>query len=62
MLEEDDPKAALDNFRACLERINSKENYDYYFNSGFNVVLRDEDRSIEETLRLIEGLTKIDEE
>lgn len=57
MLEEEDPQAALDNFRECLKMINSKENYDRFLNSGFNVVLRDENRAIEETLELIEGLT-----
>ena len=28
MLEEENPQKALDNFRECLKRINSKENYD----------------------------------
>ena len=54
MMEEKDPEAALDNFRQCLARINSQENYDKFLNSGFRVILRDENRSIEETVALAE--------
>ena len=54
MLEEADPQAALDNFRKCLERINSQENYDYYKNCGFPVIYRDDSRTIEQTLALVE--------
>ncbi len=61
MMEEDDPEAALDNFRACLRRINSRASYDAFLNSGFNVIIRDENRSLEDTLGLAErcfGLKK----
>ncbi|MBQ8955057.1 MAG: hypothetical protein IJ048_13185 [Clostridia bacterium] len=61
MLEEKDPEAALENFRKCLERINSREAYDRFLNSGFKVILRDDRRSVEETLALAEqafGLAK----
>ena len=54
MLEEKDPEAALENFRQCLARINSQENYDTFLNSGFRVILRDENRSVEETVALAE--------
>ncbi|MBO4297982.1 MAG: hypothetical protein J5998_04220 [Clostridia bacterium] len=54
MMEEPDPQASLDNFRRCLERINSRENYDAFLRSGFRVILRDERRSVEETLALVE--------
>lgn len=54
MLEEEDPEAALANFRKCLELINSKESYDHMRDSGFNVIYRDENRSIEDTMRLVE--------
>ena len=43
---------ALNNFRRCLERINSQKNYDAFLHSGFPVLLRDEKRTPEETLRL----------
>lgn len=56
MLEEPDPKASLENFRQCLSRINSKERYEAFLHSGFPVLFRDEDRSIEETVELAEQI------
>ena len=61
IMEEPDPEYALENFRQCLMRINTREKYDYFLNSGFNVILRDESRTIEQTLALAEkafGLVK----
>lgn len=60
LMEEKDPDKAMVNFRHCLMRINSKERYDILLNSGFQVILRDEKRSIDETLAMVEkafGLT-----
>ncbi len=54
LLKETDPERAIDNFRECLKRINSKERYNEFLNSGFNVILRDEQRTVEETLSLVE--------
>ena len=54
MMEEKDPGAALENFRHCLERINSPARYDAFLHSGFKVILRDDNRSVEETLALAE--------
>ena len=54
MMEEPDPEASLANFRKCLERINSRENYDRFLHSGFKVILRDDGRTIEETLAMVE--------
>ena len=54
MMEETNPEKALDNFRECLRRINSPENYAAFLHAGFPVLLRDENRSIEETLALAE--------
>lgn len=54
IMEEPDPEYALQNYRKGLELINSKEAYDKLLNSGFNVILRDEERTIEETLALAE--------
>ena len=56
MMEEEDPQAALENFRHCLERVNSPEIYDTFLRSGFPVLLRDENRTIEETLALAEQI------
>ncbi|MBR5287144.1 MAG: hypothetical protein IKU34_00965 [Clostridia bacterium] len=56
MMEEPDPQASLENFRQCLARINSRKNYEMYLNSGFQVLLRDDSRSIEDTLHIVERL------
>ncbi len=54
IMEEPDPEKAMENFRKCLMRINSRERYDRFLNSGFNVILKDENRTIEQTLALAE--------
>lgn len=59
LLKEDDPDQALENFRACLKRINSQEAYDAFLNSGFHVVLRDEEKTPEETLLIVESCFKL---
>lgn len=59
LLKEESPDKAIENFRECLKRINSKENYDDFMNSGFNVILRDEKRTIKETLILVEKTLKL---
>ena len=53
IMEEEDPDAAMENYRQGLMLINSRESYEYLLNSGFQVILRDENRSIEETLSLV---------
>ncbi len=54
MLEEPNPEQALANFRECLKRINSQARYDRFLHSGFPVIHRDENRSIEQTLVMVE--------
>ncbi|MCR4895751.1 MAG: AAA family ATPase [Lachnospiraceae bacterium] len=54
MLEEPEPEKALENFRHCLERINSDDTFYNFLHSGFTVVMRDEERSPEQTLQLAE--------
>ena len=54
MLEEPDPGKALENYRQGLELICSQESYDELLNSGFSVIHRDENRSIEQTVELVE--------
>ena len=54
ILEEPDVKAAMENYRQVLMRINSRERYDRFLSAGFPVILRDETRSVEETLQLVE--------
>ena len=55
LMEEDNPENAIINFRHCLMRINSKERYNTLLNSGFQVIFRDENRSIDETLAMVEN-------
>ena len=59
MLEEPDPRAALDNYREILTRICSKESYDELAGSGFRIIYRDENRTQEETVRLAEEIFNI---
>lgn len=59
LMTEPNPKEAMDNFRKCLERINSQENYDALLNSGFNVLKRDDSRTLEETLEIVEKYFKL---
>ena len=54
MLEEPEPEKALENYRKGLELICSQESYDELLNSGFSVIHRDENRSIEQTVELVE--------
>ena len=54
IMEEADPEKAMENYRQGLMRINSKERYERFLHSGFPVLIRDENRSIEETLKLVE--------
>ena len=55
LMQSPDPEAALKNYRAILERINSPENYRMYEDSGFFVLKRDDDRTPEETLAILEA-------
>lgn len=59
LLKEENPDQALNNFRECLKKINSRENYNKFLNSGFHVILRDEARTIKETLSLAEEMFRL---
>ncbi len=52
--EEPDPERAMENYRQGLKRICSRERYEHFLHAGFPVILRDEDRSAEQTLTLAE--------
>ena len=54
IMEEKDPAAAMENYRQGLMRINSRERYDRFLHSGFPVILREESRTAEQTLTLVE--------
>lgn len=62
LLEEDDVEFAMENFRNGLKLINSYENYKELLNSGFNVIKRDDNRTIEETLYLVENAFKLNKD
>lgn len=59
LMQEPNPDAAMANFREMLTRVNSKEKYDRFLHSGFQVLLRDDDRTVDETLEIVEGLLKL---
>lgn len=59
LLEEENPEKAMDNFRKCLMRINSKEVYNKFLNSGFSVIKRDDERTIEETFLMVERVFEL---
>ena len=54
IMEEPDTEKAMDNYRRGLMMINSQEKYEHFLHSGFPVILRDENRSIEQTLKMVE--------
>lgn len=59
LMQEPDPDAAMNNFREMLMRVNSKEAYNKFLHSGFRVLLRDDNRTVEETLEIVEKLFKL---
>ena len=59
LMQEPDPDAAVANFREMLMRVNSKEVYDKFLYSGFRVLLRDDSRTVEETLKIAEEMLRI---
>ncbi|MCR5423108.1 MAG: hypothetical protein K6E74_05685 [Bacilli bacterium] len=59
IMEEENTEHALNNFRECLKRINSEEDYNQYLHSGFNVIKKDKNRTIEETVEVVSKLFKL---
>lgn len=62
LLKEENPDLAIANFRECLKRINSPQKYEAFLHSGFSVIMRDEERTVEETMRLAEKVFRLDGE
>lgn len=54
IMEEPDPEKAMENYREGLKLICSQESYDELEKSGFQVIYRDESRTIEQTVALAE--------
>ena len=50
----ENPEKTAQNFRDCLALINSQEKYDAFAASGFFTLVRDDSRTVEETLAILE--------
>lgn len=50
----EDPEKTRQNFKDCLALINSQDKYDMFANSGFFTIVRDDSRTPEETLAILE--------
>jgi hypothetical protein len=59
LLKEENPDKAIKNYKECLKRVNSMEKYNRFLNSGFRVIIRDDKRTVEETLSLVEKVFNI---
>jgi nicotinamide riboside kinase len=59
LISEENKEQALKNFKECLKRINNEQTYNEFLNSGFNVIIRDENRTVEQTLSLVELIFKL---
>lgn len=44
------PDKTMENYRKCLEKINSKEVYEKYVQSGFYTIVRNDDSTVEDTM------------
>ena len=55
IMKSENPKKTLENFKACIAKVNSKEHYDEFVNSGFFVFKRDDTKTLDETLEIIEN-------
>ena len=54
-----DPDAAMRNLRACVALANSRETYDAFLHSGFHTIIRDDSRTVDETLALVARYFKL---
>ena len=52
-------KNAMENYRNILEKINSEEHYNEFLNSGFNVLMKDDNRTIDETAEIVSKKLKL---
>lgn len=50
----ENPEQTMKNYRECLARINSEEKYHEFEESGFFTLLRDDKRTLEQTLEILE--------
>lgn len=50
-----DPKAAMENFRNCIAKVNDEEHYNTFLHSGLFTSIRTEERTVEEAVKEIEA-------
>lgn len=50
----ENPEKTMENYRECLKKVNSVEKYQAFENSGFLTLVRNDERSIDETLAILE--------
>ena len=54
IMEAENPMKTMRNFKACIAKINSQEEYDKFVDSGFFVFKRDNTKTLDETLEILE--------
>lgn len=60
IINSEDSDATMLNFRKCIEKNNSPERYNYFYNSGFYVFKRDDTLTLEQTRDIIAQHFKLD--
>ena len=55
IMESKNPKETMENFKACIAKINSNEEYERFVNSGFFVFVRDNTKTLDETCEILEN-------
>jgi len=63
IMQSESPQKTMENFKACLAKVNSKENYDQYARSGFFTLVRtDADKDTkDEILRMLSNHFGLDQ-
>ncbi len=59
LMKEPDVQAAMENFRACIMRVNTGEWYDRFLKSDFPIFYRNDALSLEQTLAEVERILKL---
>lgn len=55
IMQAKNPAKTMKNFKQCIAKINSQEEYDKFVNSGFFVFKRDNTKTLEQTLEILEN-------
>lgn len=57
--EAENPDKTMENFKACIAKINDEEHYNAFKESGFFVYVREDSSTIDETLKILEKHFKL---